>query len=175
MGVPSPIRAAHNSKTGLGTPVYFRYYLRMENDPIEIPESFRSFDRDSEVIISRNNLPHWRQEGATYFITFRLADALPQSALREFEIERQNFRSKIEREKLEGESLRKAIETFAKQYGQRFDEYLDRGIGSCILKDPANSKIVADSLRHYDGDRYQLYSAVVMPNHCHLLVRPFDG
>jgi len=28
-------------------------------------------------------LPHWRQESVTYFVTFRLADALPQSKLRE--------------------------------------------------------------------------------------------
>jgi putative transposase len=31
------------------------------------------------------HLPHWRQEGVTYFVTFRLADSLPQSRLRELD------------------------------------------------------------------------------------------
>jgi putative transposase len=29
------------------------------------------------------HLPHWRQAGATYFVTFRLADALPEAKLTE--------------------------------------------------------------------------------------------
>ena len=31
----------------------------------------------------QRHLPHWRQDGATYFVTFRLADSLPQSKLDE--------------------------------------------------------------------------------------------
>ena len=29
--------------------------------------------------VYERNLPHWRQEGGTYFVTFRLADSLPAS------------------------------------------------------------------------------------------------
>ena len=29
------------------------------------------------VIQTRRRLPHWEQQGATYFVTFRLADAVP--------------------------------------------------------------------------------------------------
>jgi type I restriction enzyme R subunit len=32
------------------------------------------------------------------------------------------------------------------------------------------SKIVAESLLHFDGDRYELTDFVIMPNHVHLLV-----
>src|SRR5438874_12806476 len=32
-------------------------------------------------IRDRGHLPHWEKEGATYFITFRLADSLPKSIL----------------------------------------------------------------------------------------------
>jgi hypothetical protein len=39
---------------------------------------FHGFDPQGEVNIARRRLPHWRQSGATYFITFRLADSLPQ-------------------------------------------------------------------------------------------------
>jgi len=40
------------------------------------------------------------------------------------------------------------------------------------LKDPENSRIAADTLRHFDGERYELASFVVMPNHVHVLFRP---
>src|SRR5688572_23192178 len=33
------------------------------------------------------NLPHWRQEGVTYFVTFRLADSIPQDVRRQWEYE----------------------------------------------------------------------------------------
>src|SRR5205814_2142937 len=38
---------------------------------------FRGFDEHAELQQTRRNLPHWEQEGATYFVTFRLADAVP--------------------------------------------------------------------------------------------------
>jgi REP-associated tyrosine transposase len=39
-----------------------------------------------------------------------------------------------------------------------------------VLRQPALSQIVTDSLLHFDGDRYELTDFVVMPNHVHLLV-----
>ena len=36
----------------------------------------------------RRNLPHLEQDGATYFVTFRLADAIPVERLAELESER---------------------------------------------------------------------------------------
>ena len=38
-----------------------------------------------------------------------------------------------------------------------------------MLSDPELSRLVADSLLHFDGDRYELSSFVIMPNHVHLL------
>jgi putative transposase len=31
------------------------------------------------------HMPHWRQAGSTYFVTFRLADSIPENRLRELE------------------------------------------------------------------------------------------
>ena len=36
------------------------------------------FDALAETRVTRNRLPHWQQDGATYFITYRLADSIPQ-------------------------------------------------------------------------------------------------
>ena len=39
----------------------------------------------------KNRLPHWQQQGAVYFVTFRLADAVPLRLLNQWEIERENW------------------------------------------------------------------------------------
>lgn len=53
---------------------------------------------------------------------------------------------------------------------RKLEEYLDRGLGECWLRQPAIAKLTEDALRFFDGQRYQLQAWVVMPNHVHLLV-----
>ena len=45
------------------------------------PPGFRGLHPDLPIRVYQRNLPHWRQDGATYFVTFRLAEALPQEKL----------------------------------------------------------------------------------------------
>jgi REP element-mobilizing transposase RayT len=45
-------------------------------------------------------------------------------------------------------------------------------MGSCLLKDTQSAGFVAEGMRHFDGDRYELGAYVVMPNHVHAVVRP---
>jgi REP element-mobilizing transposase RayT len=47
------------------------------------PPGFQGLHPDKPVSVYQRHLPHWRQDGATYFVTFRLADALPQDKLKE--------------------------------------------------------------------------------------------
>jgi putative transposase len=56
------------------------------------------------------------------------------------------------------------------QLFKTWDGELDHGAGECVLARPELSKIVADALLHFDGDRYFLTDVVVMPNHVHVLV-----
>jgi hypothetical protein len=49
------------------------------------PPGFQGLHPDKPVTIYVRHLPHWRQEGATYFVTFRLQDSLPQVKLDELE------------------------------------------------------------------------------------------
>ena len=53
------------------------------------PPGFRGLDPNKRVRIYTRHLPHWRQDGATYFVTFRLADSLPEAML----IEIRNLRA----------------------------------------------------------------------------------
>ncbi len=40
--------------------------------------------------------------------------------------------------------------------------------------DPEERTLVADAIRHFDGKRYELLAYVVMDDHVHVLVSPFD-
>ena len=44
-------------------------------------DSTAFLDPQADVKQTSNRLPHWEQEGCTYFLTFRLADSLPASLL----------------------------------------------------------------------------------------------
>jgi RecG-like helicase/REP element-mobilizing transposase RayT len=37
----------------------------------------------------------------------------------------------------------------------------------------ASRTVVLDAIRHFDGDRYELFAACVMPDHAHLLIQPW--
>ncbi len=133
------------------------------------------FDPKQEFTIARKSLPHWAQAGTVCFITWRMADSLPAAVLRELAHERSDLlgsfgldpRSdwKSELSKLPARDRgRVQWSLFA-----AWDEQLDHCAGACELSKPELSKIVEDSLLHFDGDRYVLTDAVVMPNHVHLL------
>jgi hypothetical protein len=49
------------------------------------PPGFQGLHPDKPVTTYVRHLPHWRQGGATYFVTFRLGDSLPQSKLDELD------------------------------------------------------------------------------------------
>ncbi len=53
---------------------------------------FRAFNERRDIrIYHGGDLPHCRQNGCTYFVTFRLADALPQIVVRELEAVRSRW------------------------------------------------------------------------------------
>ncbi|MEZ3576545.1 MAG: transposase [Muribaculaceae bacterium] len=124
------------------------------------------FDKKLHASIHWRNLPHWSQGDAVQFITFRLADSLPQSKLEEYA----KIRKQIYYE--QNNEVRKAIQ---QQVLDRLDYWLDQGYGSQYLGDPKIRQIVADAMHHWDGERYQLLAYVIMPNHLHILLIPAHG
>ncbi|MCW5555570.1 MAG: DNA polymerase III subunit alpha [Verrucomicrobiae bacterium] len=118
-------------------------------------------------------LPHWQQEGATYFVTFRLADSLPQDVYRSWRDERERALHEAKQATIDSEEKKaELLEQIAEEYAEKLERHLDQGIGECWMQRPEVSQIVENALRHFDGDRYLLGSYVVMPNHVHVLVRP---
>ena len=117
----------------------------------------------------RRNLPHWRQDGGTYFVTFHTADSLPAQVL-----------ATLKRRALDFENSNTTLWSPAdmREYlrlQRQIQKWLDAGRGTCPLKDPACASVVRDALLHFDGDRYIVDQFVVMPNHGHVIVRPLAG
>ena len=52
----------------------------------------------------------------------------------------------------------------------KLEEYLDRGVGECWLRDPRIAKLAEDALLFFHEQRYELLAWCVMPNHVHVLV-----
>ena len=55
------------------------------------------------------------------------------------------------------------------------EEYLDRGMGSCILRNSDTRKIVTDAFDYFNGIRYYIFAYVIMPNHLHILMLPYEA
>ena len=125
------------------------------------------FDRSEPVSFLTGNLPHWRQEGTTYFVTFRLADSLPQDKLRQWKSEQKKWRASH----LEPHTENDRAEYF-RLFTERIQNWLDAGFGCCILARPKVKSMVEEALAYFDGTRYALDESVVMPNHVHVLVTP---
>ena len=108
---------------------------------------------------SRGYLPHFDGGEIPQFITFRLADSLPQELLHK-------WRHELGAEPDVGDdaALRKRIEL-----------YLDQGYGKCYLSDSRIAEIVQNSFLFFDRERYRLSAWVVMPNHVHMLLTPCAG
>ncbi len=121
---------------------------------------------------ARRNLPHWYRDGssAIYWITFRLADSLPLEKITSLEKERNRFYN---------DHPKPWADEIWKSYHLRFTEkietWLDAGYGSCFLARPEIRQHLIDALLKFEGDRHDLISGVIMPNHVHLLLHPREG
>lgn len=133
------------------------------------PPGFRGFDPSGRVRIYQRHLPHWRQEGATYFVTCRLSDSLPRQRLRELA----GIQAQWQQQAGE-QSSDEQREQLARTLMERIERWLDLGAGSCLLATPHAAEVVGEALRHFHNHRYELGCYVIMPNHVHVIVRPFD-
>ncbi len=139
-------------------------------------EDFQFFDPKQEHTIVWKALPHWTQVGTVCFITWRTSDSLPKGVLSKLAEERRQL---LRTAGIDGDrDWRRGLAKLpiAERSRMRWslfavwDKALDRGAGECVLASPELSRIVADSLLHFDGDRYSLTDFIVMPNHVHVLV-----
>jgi len=110
------------------------------------------------------------EDGATYFITFRTSDSLPNAALVELAKRHQIWLQKhppphsLEQEKEIHRLL--SIHT---------EHWLDQGKGACPFARLENRMLLHGALTYFHEKRVDLVAFVIMPNHSHAIVRPLEG
>ena len=129
--------------------------------------TFQAFDPHGPLKQTRRHLPHWEQPGASYFVSFRLADSVPDKVLRQWNEERdQWFQNHPEPWDW------KTTRDYIRLCEESRESWLDQGHGSCVLRQTKAASAVAEALCHFDSERYVLDDFVVMPNHVHVIVKP---
>ena len=118
---------------------------------LEPPPGFRGLDPELPIEIYRRNLPHWRQRGATYFVTFRFADALPESCLWELAAVKDGWERNHPEPRTDSD-----WEDYARLISEKEEAWLDQGHGACWLSSSAYSQEMENTLRKFDGERYRL-------------------
>ena len=127
-------------------------------------------DYADDIQRHQNHLPHWQQEGTWQFVTWHLGDAIPVSVRKKMIQDRKDWMMKhpkpwdvvIQKEYFE-------------RFEGRFQKWLDQGIGKCWLRNPACSGIVSKRLEDLAEEKIDLDCYAIMPNHVHVLFRPFEG
>lgn len=137
---------------------------------IPMSDDFKPMRRHLPVETRQRNLPHWEQEGCTYFITWRMADSIPEDALGPWRQEREAF-FRVHPKPWDDITQR----DYHARFTRRIEQWLDAGHGSCALKSPLFRDPVRESLHHFHQTRYTLSAWVIMPNHVHVLVRPLPA
>jgi hypothetical protein len=152
------------------------------------PPGFHGLHPDKPLMVYHRHLPHWRQDGATYFVTLRLADSLPQSKLNElaelkadWKQRHPKFATLLSRgtallsrpgPRTHPTEVDTAMEQLARLVQERIEGWLDQGMGNCVLKEASMAAFLVSALQHFDGDRYELDCYVIMSNHAHVIGRP---
>ena len=94
-------------------------------------------NRHSDILIQCGHLPHWFQPEAVQFITFRLADSLPQTKLQELALMREALGR---RETKEGE-----LTAEEERLEDIVDGWLMQGYGGCVLSNAQCRQFVEDA------------------------------
>lgn len=140
--------------------------MRMRDNFEQPPPGFLGLRPDLPVTIYRRHLPHWRQAGATYFVTFRLADSLARERVEELRAERERWIA------AHSEPTPADWEAFQRQDFARLEEGLDAGYGSRILANADARDALARAMGFFEGERYRLGAWGIMPTHVHAVVTP---
>jgi REP element-mobilizing transposase RayT len=131
-------------------------------------------------IHDRGYLPHVKREGASYFVTFRLADSLPQEVLLGFLQEKAQAMRALEARTVNPPNKAQAktkisAEDIEREYRRKVERYLDQGAGACHLRRLDIAEMVRAALWHFHSRQYLIDNWVIMPNHVHLILWPMPN
>lgn len=136
-----------------------------------VPEDFKSFDWRGDFWNYERSLPHWRQPGVTYFITFRLNDSLPRDVVEAAKREKQTWDLRLAQQLKPDEHFQEDYAAWQRRTWRKMESVMDQGHGACLLQRPEIRRIVDDALLFFEGERSRMDGFVLMPNHVHLAAR----
>jgi len=172
---PSPSTQAHSS-TLPSTQAPSTQAISTKSTTSKTPKV--TFLQDHKKIhkFEDSNLPHWHQDSATYAVTFRLADSLPQSALDSYAEEKAHWSTLRAKAKAEGNTsiANDATHNIFNCYNKHLEEALEQGYGECTLNNPEAAEILKTALLHFATKRYELYAYTIAGNHVHAILKPLD-
>ncbi|MBU2508330.1 MAG: hypothetical protein KJ799_16660 [Bacteroidetes bacterium] len=124
-------------------------------------------------IFYERNLPHYQPPGFAFFVTFRLTNSIPIKTIIELKNERQKELEKIS--SIQNKSEKKEhYRKYIGAYFGKFDRLLDGSTtGPKWLLKPEIAEIVKEAIHFRDGKKYDLFAYTIMPNHVHLVIKPF--
>jgi REP element-mobilizing transposase RayT len=125
-------------------------------------------------VFYRRHLPHWQPEGATLFVTLRLAGSLPRVVI-------DILKERLEQEKSALSSIDNLEERQKRAYldglcaFRRWDAALDvSDSGSRWLAQQQVADVVVEALHYCHKRVYDLLAFCIMPNHVHLVCTPLQ-
>jgi REP element-mobilizing transposase RayT len=117
-------------------------------------------------------LPHIQPEGATFFVTSRLAGSLPLDVVEKLHRERDAIDFELAKIPDKHERSEKAYLASRRLFG-KWDKALDVSTtGIKYLENPKVAELIVESLRFRDGKVYELTAYCIMPNHIHVVFVP---
>jgi REP element-mobilizing transposase RayT len=123
----------------------------------------------------RRNLPHIQFKGSTLFVTFRLANSIPNAVIQRLLQEAEIEKNKIDLITSDKERNQKLYDHQKRTFGRR-DKYLDlTKEGTHWLSQPEIAQEVDNSILHRDGKVYFLDTFCIMGNHVHCLFTPLKA
>ena len=130
----------------------------------------RFFNEYVEVRKTGGKLPHWEQPGATYFLTWRLADSIPEELMVKWRRGRDGWLLANPKPWDAGQEA-----DYHRIFSMEVERLMDKGHGSCVLREKRLRAICEESFASGEGARYEMHSWVVMTNHVHLLFSMEEG
>ncbi len=116
----------------------------------------------------RRKLPHIHHPGTTLFVTFRLANSIPQALLQTWRNERDWLKAKEQVAKDEASKIH-----FHRQWFKKFEDALHHdNPGPKWLSEEAVAEMMAECLHYRDGKMYELHAFCIMSNHLHVVFTP---
>ena len=121
---------------------------------------------------TRRNLPHWTRSdaGTVYWVTFRLADSIPQEKLRPLQAARESW---LASHPTPWDSA--TLDDYRSRFNDQIETWLDAGYGSRALAHLPVREAVVACLTRFENTRLRLPAAVIMPTHVHALLEPLAG